>query len=78
MENLKDHKQSVHEGILRACNQCKFTTKWRPHMMKHKLIHNENEADLSECGHCGVMFRSNTARKCHIAKVHKKKIIGDV
>ena len=78
MENLKDHKQSVHEGILHACDHCKFITKWRPHLTEHKRICKGNEHTLSECGQCGIMFRNGSVLKVHIGKVHKKDNSFDV
>ena len=71
--NLKNHKDSVHEGVKHDCDQCDYKGTTRSSVQRHKnSVHNPEGKDVFTCSQCVYTSNRKDSMKRHM-KQHEKK-----
>ena len=65
---LKQHIESVHEGIRHPCDQCAYQGKTKGLLRKHKIVHHEKRRHY--CDQCDYMATDKKGLKIHMEAKH--------
>ena len=66
---LKNHIQSIHEGVKYACNQCDYQYTKQQHLKTH--IQSKHEGVRYPCNQCNYQATEKSHLKSHIKSVHE-------
>ncbi len=73
-KSLKDHIQSVHEGIRYKCDYCpgKFTTLHEARRHEDKTHKKKGKPAAHKCKICGIHLLSSRSVNIHMSRLHKR------